>query len=567
VKRPVNFTYWVNEVPPLGVMLISALQHVGLVCAFLPIPLAIAREAGLPASAVVTLISVSMLALGVASILQSINRGPVGSGLLAPSCFSGAYLAPSLLAVKTGGLSLVLGMTIFGGFIEMALSRLLRYLRPFLPPEIAGFVVVLVGMTVGGLGVRYMLGVGAPGMVTDRDVLVSGLTLALMVALSVWGRGMPRLFCALLGMIGGYALAAMYGLLTVEDLARSMSASLVGFPAIGSLGWSFDSAFIIPFAVGAVASCLKTVGDLTTAQKINDADWVRPDLTNIGRGTLANGIGSALSGLFGTVGMNTSSANIGVSGATGVTSRVIGYATGGLFILLAFMPKFSGFLAAMPRPVMGAALIFVAAFIFVNGLQIIASRLLDPRRTFVIGLSFIVAIAIDITPEYFRSLPQVLQPLVSSSLVAGMIAAVLLNLVFRIGARKVQRITVSSADPDYVALQQFIEACGAAWGARRDVVMRANQNLQQAIDTIRSTGLARGLLEVEASFDDFDVDVRVAYDGGMLDLPETRPTIDEVIDTAQGERLLAGYMLRQFADHVSTVSRDQRVTILFKFVH
>jgi NCS2 family nucleobase:cation symporter-2 len=48
-----------------------------------------------------------MLALGIAAILQRLNRGPVGSGLLAPSCFSGAYLAPSLLAVKTGGLPLV----------------------------------------------------------------------------------------------------------------------------------------------------------------------------------------------------------------------------------------------------------------------------------------------------------------------------------------------------------------------------------------------------------------------------------------------------------------------------
>ena len=139
-----------------------------------------------------------------------------------------------------------------------------------------------------------------------------------------------------------------------------------------------------------------------------------------------------------------------------------------------------------------------------------------------------------------------------------MIAAVLLNLVFRIGARKVQRLRVSSAEPDYTALEEFIESCGASWGARRDIVMRANHNLQQAIDTIGSSGLARGLLDVEASFDDFDVEVRVSYDGGMLDLPETRPTIDEVVDSVQGERKLAGYMLRQFADHVSTVSKDQR---------
>jgi len=333
------------------------------------------------------------------------------------------------------------------------------------------------------------------------------------------------------------------------------------------VGWAFDSALIIPFAVGAMAACLKTVGDLTTAQRINDADWVRPDLRNIGRGTLANGIGSALAGFLGTTGLNASSGNIGVSGATGVTSRRIAWATGGIMIALAFMPKLSGLLAIMPRPVMGAVLMVSAAFIFVAGLQIVASRLLDSRRTFVIGLSFVVAIAVDISPAYFHALPAAVQPLVGSSLVAGMIAALLLNLVFRIGARKVQRLAIPPGRVDQAALEQFMDACGAAWGARRDVVARAKYNLQQSIDTILSTGVARGPLEVEASFDDFDVEVRVSYDGVPLELPVQRPTMDEVLDSADGERKLAGFMLRSFADRVSATQKNGRSTIFFRFVH
>ena len=567
MKRPANFTYWLDDIPPLGVTLLSALQHIGLVCSFLPIPLAIAREAGLDPARLVDLISVSMLALGITAILQALTRGPVGSGLLAPSCFSGAYLAPSLLAVKAGGLPLVLGMTMFGGFIEMGLSRLLRHLRPFLPPEIAGFVVVLVGVTVGGLGVRYVLGVGAPAPASGREFAVSVLTLGLMVGLNVWGRGAPRLFCALLGILGGYLAAVLLGVLTMADFARVMDAPLVGLPAVGHVGWSFDAALIIPFAVGAMAACLKTVGDLTTCQRLNDAAWVRPDMQGIGRGTLANGIGSALAGFLGTTGLNTSSANIGVAGATGVTSRRIAYVTGGLMLALAFMPKLSGLLAAMPRPVMGAALMFVAAFIFVNGLQIVASRMLDARRTFVIGLSFVVAIAVDISPAYFRALPAAVQPLVGSSLVAGMIAAVLLNLLFRIGTRKVQRLVVPAGHVDQAALEQFMDACGASWGARRDVIERAKFNLQQSIDTILSSGVATGPLEVQASFDEFDVEVRVSYDGQPLELPDKRPSMDEVLDAPDGERKLAGFMLRRFADRVAATHKGGRATMIFRFVH
>jgi NCS2 family nucleobase:cation symporter-2 len=567
MKRPPNFAYWLNEPPPHGVTFLSGLQHIGLVCSFLPIPLAVAREAGLAPDRMIDLIAVSMLALGVTAIIQALTRGPVGSGLLAPSCFSGAYLAPSLLAVKTGGLPLVFGMTMFGGLIEAGLSRVLRYLRPFLPPEVAGFVVVMVGVTVGGLGVRYVLGVGAPAPASGRELAVSAITLGLMVGLNVWGRGAPRLFCALLGIIGGYVAGALLGVLVVADFARVMDAPLIGLPAVGDLGWSFEAALIIPFAVGATAACLKTVGDLTTCQKTNDADWVRPDMPSIGRGTLANGIGSALAGFLGTTGLNTSSANIGLAGATGVTSRRIAYATGGIFLVLAFMPKLSGLLAVMPRPVMGAALMFVAAFIFVNGLQIIASRLLDARRTFVIGLSFIIAIAVDISPAFFRALPASVQPLVGSSLVAGMITAILLNLIFRIGARKVQNLVLPAGRVDSVALERFMEANGASWGARRDIINRATFSLAQSIEVIMDSCEPQGPVEVAASFDEFNLDLRVSYVGPPLELPEKRPTNEEIMESEDGHLKLAGFMLRRQADRVRASHNAGRSTVLFHFDH
>lgn len=567
MKRPPNFTFWINDTPPHGVTFLSGLQHIGLVCSFLPIPLAVAREAGLAPDRMVDLISVSMLVLGLAVIMQALTRGPVGSGLLAPSCFSGAYLAPSLLAVKVGGLPLVFGMTIFGGLIEAGLSRLLRHLRPFLPPELAGFVVLMVGVTVGGLGVRYVLGVGGGPPASGSELAVSALTLSLMVGLNVWGRGAPRLFCALLGIIGGYLAGALFGILGVADFARVMDAPLLGLPEAGELGWSFDSALIIPFAVAATAACLKTVGDLTTCQKLNDADWVRPDMRSISRGTLANGIGSALAGLLGTTGLNTSSANIGLAGATGVTSRRIAYATGGIFLVLAFMPKVSGVLAAMPRPVMGAALMFVAAFIFVNGLQIIASRLLDSRRTFVIGLSFMIAIAVDISPAFFRTLPSALQPLFGSSLVAGMVVAILLNLIFRIGVRRTQNLVLPAGPVDATALEKFMEANGASWGARRDIIDRANFNLAQSIDTIVESCEPQGPIEIAATFDEFSLDLRVIYAGPPLELPEKRPTNQEIMESEAGQRRLAGFMLRRFADRVQATHKAGRSTILFHFDH
>ncbi len=567
MKRPADFAYWLDELPPPGVVFLSALQHVGLICSLIAIPLAVAREAGLAPDQTVNLVAVSMLVLGITTILQTLQRGPIGSGLLAPSSFSGAYLAPSLMAAKIGGLPLVFGMTILGGLFEAALSRGLRYLRPFLPPEIAGFVVVLVGVGVGGLGVRYVLGVGMPEPASHRELGVAMLTLGVMVGLNVWGRGMPRLFCALIGMLCGYVVALGLGVLGEDDFARVMAAPGFRLPQVGDLGWSFDGALVFPFVIGAVAACLKTVGDLTICQRINDADWARPELRGISRGTLANAIGTSLAGVVGTTGLATSTSSIGLAGATGVTSRRVGHATGAILILLAFLPQFSELLSIMPRALMGAALMFVAAFIFVSGLQIIASRLLDVRRTFVIGLSFISAIAVDISPEYFKTLPAVLQPLVSSSMVTGMVMAILLNLVFRIGTRQVQRLEIGADGVDPRALGEFMDACGASWGARRDVIERAKFNLQQSIETLAGSGLADGPLLAEASFDEFTLSIRVSYAGVPLELPERRPSDDEIMESDEGERRLAGFMLRKFADRVAASQRNGRSTVSFQFVH
>ena len=159
-----------------------------------------------------------MLALAVAVLLQALPRGPVGSRFLAPSIFTGVYLAPSLLAVKTGGLPLVWGMTIFAGLVEIALSRVWTRLRTFIPSETAGLVVFLIGVIIGLAALRVLLGEGTSGSVSGRDAAVAGLSLAVMIGLNIWNKGQLRLFCILIGMVVGYVAAAATGLLTLDDL-------------------------------------------------------------------------------------------------------------------------------------------------------------------------------------------------------------------------------------------------------------------------------------------------------------------------------------------------------------
>jgi NCS2 family nucleobase:cation symporter-2 len=157
--------------------------------------------------------------------------------------------------------------------------------------------------------------------------------------------------------------------------------------------------------------------------------------------------------------------------------------------------------------------------------------------------------------------------MVSTSLVAGTVVALVLNALFRIGVRRTQSMTVAADAVDFGALEEFMETRGAAWGARRDVIERAKFNLAQSIETIAEICDRREPLETEASFDEFNLDVRVSYTGAPLELPEKRPSNEEIMSSEEGQRKLAGFMLRRQADRVATAVRAGRSTITFHLDH
>jgi xanthine permease XanP len=404
--------------------------------------------------------------------------------------------------------------------------------------------------------------------VDRREIVVALITLGVTVGLNVWGRGQPRIFCALIGMIVGYVAAVLAGLLSADNFAQLRALPFVAVPSLNHLSWSFAPALALPFAISALVATVKAVAVVTVCQRINDADWVRPQLSSLSRGVLADGLGTAVSGLLGSMGLNSSPTCSGLSAATGVTSRVIGLVVGGLLIVLGFLPMLTGLFVMMPRPVMGALLVFVACFLLVNGIQTIASRMLDARRTLVIGLAMLSGFTAEIAPDMVSNMPAEIAPILSSSLVLGTITALLLNLLFRLGQR--QRVSFAiepETDDALIQVKEFLDAQGRSWGARRDIMERVSFGVSQAIETIQDLWEPRGPIRIEARFDEFNLDVQLAYHGKPIPLPERRPTDKEIIETEDGHRRLAGYMLRRNADRVATSRKGDQSIVQFHFDH
>jgi len=564
MTRPADLIYAVDEHPPLGILVVSALQHIGVIAITLIFPIIIAREASLSGTQFLDLVSLSMLGLGVASICFSIRSRFIGSGYLCGAAYTAIFLGPSLFALRQGGLSLVFGMTVVGGLVQVAFAPLLRRLRALLPSEIAGLVIAVVGLTLAGLGVRYGLGINGQQKIDPNYLIVAGISLGTMVGLNIWSKGYGKMFCVLIGMVVGYAVSAFLGIFDLARIVPAEGLSLVRLPQLHHVGWSFDPLLVAPFAVAALAATLRAMGDVSNAQRINDADWVRPDFASLAGGVSANGVAVMFCGLVGSCGINTYSSSIGLSGATGVTSRSIGYAVGLGFCALAFMPPTAVALAAMPLPVMGAALFFTAAFVFTSGLQMITARMLDARKTVVIGFSFAMAVVADLYHEALMGVPIVLQPIFGNSLVLGTVCAVVLNLIMRVGVRQRVAIRLAPGEINREAVEQFLSEQGARWAARRDVIGRAIFGVVQVLEVV---GAPPGGVEVEASFDEFNLNVRIRYTGAPLTIPERKPTAQEILASEDGERLLAGYLLRQSADRVTARGTGGSVEMMLHYDH
>jgi xanthine permease XanP len=564
MTRPADLYYAVDEQPPRSILIVSALQHIALTAITLIFPIILAREAGLTGAQFLDLVSLSMLGLGVATVILCLRSTFIGSGYLCPAVYTAIYLAPSLFALRQGGLGLVFGMTIFAGLFQAAIAPLLSRMRALLPPEIAGLVIAVVGLALAGLGARYSLGLSHQKSIDPTYALVSGISLATMIILNVWTKGYGRMFCVLIGMIVGYVGSAALGILDLAHVIPSQGISWLHVPRLDHVSWSFDPVLMAPFAVASLAATLRVMGDVSNAQRLNDADWVRPKFSSLAGGVSANGVAVVFSGLTGSSGVNTSSASIGLAGATGITSRSVGYAIGMGFGVLAFVPPAAVLLAAMPFPVMGAALFFTAAFVFTSGLQIITARMLDARKTIVIGFSFAMAIVADVYHEAMMSVPPILQPILGSSLVLGTICAVLLNVLMRIGVRQRVSVLLPQGANGREEVEQFLSQQGARWGARHDVIRRAIPGVVQVLEVV---GDPPGGAEVDASFDEFNLDVRIRYAGPPLSIPERRPTPREIIANDNGEALLAGYLLRQSADRIQTRGTPDSSEIALHYDH
>jgi NCS2 family nucleobase:cation symporter-2 len=561
-----NLAYSLEQTPPVHVTALLALQHAALALVFTVYPVLLASEIGCTREQSHMLVTGSLMAAAIGTLIQCLNRPRLGSGFLAVHIPSPIYIPVSILAGKAGGIGLLFGMTVFSGICCGLLSRVVHYLRTLLTVGVCGVSILMLGVSLIRPGIVRVTGIH--GNVGSLPALtVSGITLASIIILSVWSGKRLRLYSVLIGLVIGYTAAFCCGLITAHDLRSAFSLAPVALPSVHILDLRFDVALLVPFLATALVSTLDAAAGVVTCQKINYVDWTKPDLDKVGRGVLANGVGTVCSGVFGGQGTDVSSTHIALTSATGATSRIIGVVAALMILAAAFFPAIPELLSMMPGPVVGAVLIYASAFLITTGIELIAMRMMDTRRVFAIGGAIIAGIAVVLFPTGTDSFPEWLRNILSSPFSVSTILVILLNLFFRIGASQSVRLSFAPRPQSIEEIRDFLFLQGGKWSARKEIVERAQMAAAQFAEAALMGRFTERDIALFVRFDEYNLDLEMEWEGKPLPQPRTAADPDSLAEDDSAFAGLSILVLKRLCDRFESSERDGKRVVRMHFDH
>lgn len=576
-EKPRDMVYIAQEMPDRYTMLVVGATHAMSALMLVIYTVIAGRAIGLEDSALHGFVALEIVVMGIATVLQSLTTR-FSSGHLIVHIPSTIGMTAFVVAATQFGLGAAAGGLILSALVILLLARFLPRLQPFFPPEVAGVLLVLLGLTLIEGGVSRFTGMTSgeqQGVIDGGAVLVAGTTLAVIVGVSVWLRGRARVLAVVIGVTAGLLAAVLTGDFGGEQMAEVVALPLLDFP-LGDYSLPTPTlvlAAALPMVLIELMTALDSFGAGVAMDRINNARWRRPDLRMVGRLVSAHGIGVLLNGLTATLPTGTSSANLGLVAVTGVAARRVGTVAGLMLIALAFLPPLVAFMVQIPLPVVGAIIVYTAGYMLVVGMELILSRMLNSRRMFTVGLSITVGASLLLMPALRNSVPQGLEALLGSPLTMGVLAAVGLNLLFRIGVSESASIELSGVSAPQDA-SRFLEEMGGDWGARQDVISRAGVAVGEALEMLRSEDRVQGAVMLKAHFDEYRLSLVLDYPGTALPLkPAKKLDLSALLDEEGDSGLdaaisgLSSRLVRKLADKVTSVEQGGKARLRLQFAH
>ena len=318
LKDP-NYTPPLMRAIPLGIQHVLAM-FVSNVTPAIIIAFAAGFGFGSPdASNLVYMIQMSMLFAGIATLIQTVGMGPVGARLPIVQGTSFAFLPIMIPLVAGQGIAALgglMGGVIIGGIFHFFIGTFIGRIRFALPPLVTGLIVLMIGLALIKVGIQYAAGgvpaIGKPEFGSFQNWFVALVVVFVTLGVKFTTRGTLSIAAVLIGLIAGYIVAYILGMVSFDGIGR---ASWFALPEPFKWGFSIGGAAVIGFCFMAVISAIETVGDVSGITKAGAGR----DATDkeISGATYADGLGTAVAGVFGGLPNTSFSQNVGLISMTG----------------------------------------------------------------------------------------------------------------------------------------------------------------------------------------------------------------------------------------------------------
>ncbi|QQS16359.1 MAG: purine permease [Neisseriales bacterium] len=426
-----NQVHAVDEILPTSRLMALGLQHVLVMYAgAVVVPLIVGSAMHLPKDQITFLINADLFACGIATLLQTIGMGPFGIRL--PIMMGVTFASvPPMIAIGSDpnlGLLGIYGAVIIAGIVGIFIAPLVGKLFRFFPPVVTGTVIMVIGISLMGVGIHWAAGgLGNPHYGHPFYLLISTLVLLFILALNKFGKGFWVDISVLLGIIFGFVVTWLCGKITFPDLTQVASIGLIlpfhfGLPTFNF--WAIVTMIMVTLVTFIESSGMfLAVGDIV-GRPVNTQALIR--------GLRVDGLGTLIGGVFNTFPYTSFSQNVGLVAVTGVRSRWVCAVGGVILLLLGLFPKIAHIVASVPVFVLGGAGIVMFGMVTATGIRILSRADLFANRAnqYIIAVSVGVGMIPVVAPQFFVQLPPVLAPLLKSGILLATLSAVLLNILF-----------------------------------------------------------------------------------------------------------------------------------------
>ncbi|MEP1520457.1 nucleobase:cation symporter-2 family protein [Ascidiaceihabitans sp.] len=381
------------------------------------------------------LIQMSMLFAGIATLFQTIGLGPVGARLPIVQGTSFAFI-PIMIPLVAGkgveALPALFGGVVIGGLFHTLIATFIGKIRFALPPLVTGLVVTMIGLALVKVGIQYAAG-GVPAINKPEYGSLLNWSAALVVifvtlGLKFYARGMLAVSAVVIGIIVGYFYAMTMGMVTLEGIATSWGrAAPIAFPMPFKYGFEISIAAVVGFCLMAFVSAVETVGDVSGITK-GGAGREATDKEITGA-TYADGVGSAVAGIFGGFPNTSFSQNVGLIAMTGVMSRHV-VTIGAVFLIICgLIPKVGAVIRTIPIEVLGGGVIVMFGMVVAAGISMLSDVNWNRRNMVIFAIALSVGLGLQLDPKAVQYLPDTLRILMTSGLLPAALIAIVLNLI------------------------------------------------------------------------------------------------------------------------------------------